>query len=136
MDKSKFVRLEKFDIQFADTIAAGVLGEMSYDFNFGCSIEKMVITFPIGSHYELQIRPYLLRPDKGTIELIDYVGNRFVSGDNQAKPYSPSRMVEYGYKLVIAYNNIGADAHGFDIAVVCDPLFGSLRADAVKGVRK
>jgi hypothetical protein len=129
-----FDKIKRKDISFGEVVTAGATVTEEYYFNFPCSIEKMDITFPIGSNNELQIYPYILRPDEGVEDLLDYVGNKYLVGDNQVKPYSPARSVELGYKLCVRAYNSGAVNHGFTMAVALDMLYGALRVDAGKAV--
>lgn len=136
MNFDRLEQIKRFDIQLGDTIPANTEGNLEYVFNFPCSIEAMTITFPIGSKNELQVTPYLLRPDGGVVDLVQFVGNKYIAGDNAVKPYKPAKHVQLGYKLVVHYKNIGAESHGFDSTFACDTLNGPMRVDVKLGGRR
>lgn len=83
-------------------------------------VEKVKVRFAAGENGTLRIRPVLIIPQEIQIDLLDYAGDKFVSGDDETIESTVRFETENNAVLRVYYDNISTDALSADSVVNVD----------------
>lgn len=83
-------------------------------------VEKVKIRFAAGENGTLQIRPVLIIPQEIQIDLLDYAGDLYITGDDETVESSVRFETENNAVLRVYYENTSTDPLSADSVVNVD----------------
>lgn len=131
INKDEFMDMKRTVIPFSFHVPASGKSELTYNMKTQASLEKVTVRIYPGAVLNLHLDPYVLTPKGTRIDIFDYVGKKYLDGDNELKPYSVNIPLDVDDMLVVGYENLDA-VNGYDFSIDFEVDFwrGALRSDA------